>query len=81
MKVPTTGLKVRFFRVATATGHGRGGVGSSTGRILTGKRSALGPSAERGKIVRYGPDASRLTRRWIEKVDKVTLGGASPRSL
>ena len=51
------------------------------GRILTGKRSPLGPSAERGKIVRYRPDASRLTRKWIEKVDKVTLGGASPRSL
>jgi hypothetical protein len=52
MKRSTTGLKVRFFSVRIATGHGR--TVKSTGNIF----NALKRTHEPGKAVMYSPPAS-----------------------
>src|SRR5262249_47264470 len=56
MKSWVTGLSVRFFKVMIPTGHG--GMGTFTGRTLSGGRFAPNRSIEPGKNPRKGPLAS-----------------------
>ena len=60
MKACTAALRVRFFKVTMASGHGR--VGNSTGKTFSANRAALNRPAESGSGATNRPVASNSKR-------------------
>ena len=68
MKRSTTGLNVRFFRVAIATGHGR--TGNLTGKTFSEQNCAT----DRGNAVTNGPLATKWFTSCAEEPRTLTVG-------